>query len=122
MPLAPVPAPEPAQFGAAQVERAQVRTLSGGRGPLDTEDSSMPPSARMRATSDVDPAETKMSAQERLHLPTLGVVARLVAPTLGGALLGSLLSPSWTAGLLGGAILGLLAGLARDREVAKSAR
>ena len=54
--------------------------------------------------------------------PTLGVVARLVAPTLGGVLLGGLLVPAWAAvGCIAGGAVGLLVGVARDREVANAA-
>lgn len=53
--------------------------------------------------------------------PTLGVVARLVAPTLGGVFLGGLLMPAWVAGCIAGGALGLLAGVAREREVASAA-
>ena len=53
--------------------------------------------------------------------PTLGVVARLVAPTLGGVFLGGLLVPAWVVGCIAGGALGLLVGVARDREVANAA-
>lgn len=53
--------------------------------------------------------------------PTLGIVARLVAPTLGGVFLGGLLLPAWGVGCVAGGALGLLAGMAREREVASAA-
>lgn len=125
MPFVPAPVPEPAPVGAAQMEVAEVRERgsAGRRDRLTAEDSHMT-YAKGRSKKGATSKATKAPAQAsvELHLPTLGAAARVVAPTLGGALLGGVLFPAWVVGLVSGATLGLLAGVARNREVAKNSR
>ena len=60
-----------------------------------------------------------MSPANRNHLPSLDTMARLVAPTLGGLLLGGLFVPPAALGSILGAVAGLMVGLTRNHDLAK---
>lgn len=119
-------APAPERLRVAQVELAEAKSLgasNGFRGLSDAEDPSMPHANRRSRHIEVyETTPTPTTKGADLHLPTLGAVARLVAPTLGGAFLGGLLIPAWVVGGIVGGAIGLLVGAARDREVANTTR
>lgn len=123
MALASVPAPEQAvQVDYADVQSRPAAANGSGRGRTDAEDPPMLSTStnprRKRAGLTVSVAPDGKEVQSF----TLGPVARIVAPTLGGVLLGSFLAPAVLLGGIVGGLLGLAAGMARDREVQNTAR
>jgi hypothetical protein len=124
MASAPASSPESALSSAVQrtAEVGSLDTDNAGRHPEVEGPPPAPLVVPLRRSRLVEATLPSEQVSSELHLPTLGAVARVVAPTLGGALLGGLFVPAWVVGWVAGGALGLLVGLARDREVTNSAR